>query len=246
VITGLAPGDYILTDPRNPNQTGGGTPLHLAERNTDAAPAADSTSGLAHVHIVTRPADGATPSSVSIGLVHPHSGDWIIPDADPKSEFFIEAPPGDYYFDLTSNGKVMYPRQIFSGDQAIAGSLVHLAADESRFFTLTYSEGTHALKGFVRKDGRGLPGAFILLFPTSESPDPHTFFRQQSDLDGSFDIQGIAPGAYTLLAIDGGWDIDWQHNATLARFLPLAQKIGIPDSAEKTHYLTQPVAAQPR
>lgn len=247
-IAGLAPGDYILSDPRNPNQAHGGTPLHLAERNTEAAPASDS--GLAHVHIIVHPANGSSPpSDLWVGLIHPHSADMVSGDANPKGELTLDAPPGDYFFQVEGGGKVLFPRQIQSGDsttQPLANTTFHLAPNDSRFFTIDYAEGTHTLKGIVRKDGKAFPGAFILLFPTAESADPHTFFRQQSDLDGSFNIQGLAPGAYTLLAIDGGWDLDWQHNNALARYLPSAQKIGVPDSSAETHYLTQPLLVQPR
>jgi hypothetical protein len=245
IIAGLAPCDYILSDPRNPNQAHGGTPLHLAERNTEATPTSDS--GLAHVHVIVRSADGsAAPSDLWVGLIHPHSADMVSSEANEKGEVSLDAPPGDYFFQVEGGGKVLFPRQILSGDEPVSSASLHFAADDSRFFNLTYVEGTHTLKGFARTDGKGFAGAFILLFPTSEAADPHIFFRQQSDLDGSFDIKGLAPGAYTLLAIDGGWDLDWQHNNALARFLPAAQKIGVPDSAEKIHYLTQPLAVQAR
>ncbi|MDP9051494.1 MAG: hypothetical protein M3O31_12375 [Acidobacteriota bacterium] len=243
VIAGLAPGDYMLTDPRSPNQAHGGTPLHLTEQSTEAKLAADS--GLAHVHVIARPADGSSAlSGLSVALAHSHSAEIISAEADPKGEFTLDASPGDYFFQIAGRGKALFPREILNGNQLLANSKIHLAADDSRFYTVTYAEGTHTLKGVVRKDGKGFPGAFILLFPTSEAADPHTFFRQQSDLDGSFTINGVAPGAYTLLAIDGGWDLDWQQSNALARFLPAAQKIGIPNTAEKTHFLTQSLAAQ--
>lgn len=246
VIAGLAPGDYILSDPRNPNQTASGTPLHLAERNTEATPAAESASGLAHVHIIARAADGSSsPENLSISLIRPHTSNMVVGGVD-KGEVDLDAAPGDYYFQIVGGGKVLLPRQILSGDQPIPDGNIHLAAGESRFFTVTYAEGTHTLKGFAHKNGKGFPGAFILVFPTNEAADVHTFFRQQSDLDGSFFIQDLAPGAYTLLAIDGGWDLDWQQNGVLAHYLPAAQKISIPDSSEKTHYLTQFLTVQPR
>jgi Carboxypeptidase regulatory-like domain len=245
VIAGLAPGDYILSDPRNPNQAHRGMRLHLAEQNTEAKPAADS--GLGRVHIIAHPANGSTaPSGLSVALVPPHSADIISAEPDSKGEFTLDAPPGDYFFKIEGGGKTLFAREILNGDRPLTNSTVRLAADDSRFYTITYAEGTHTLKGIVRKDGKGFPGAFVLLFPTAEAADPHTFFRDQSDVDGSFILKGIAPGAYTLLAIEGGWDIDWQEGSTLARFLPAAQKIGIPNTAEKTHFLTRPLTAQLR
>jgi hypothetical protein len=247
VITGLAPGDYILTDPRNPdNQAGGGMPLHLAERVTEAMPAA-AESGLAHVHVIARSADGASnPSNIWVALVHPHSSEMVSNHANEKGQVDLDAAPGDYYFQIEDAGKALFPQRILSGETPLADGNIHLTADSSRFFTITFAQGAHTLKGVARKDGKGFPGAFVVLFPASETADVHTFFRDQSNLDGSFSIAGVAPGAYTLLAIDGGWDLDWQGGKALARYLPAAQNIRIPDTSEKTHYLTEFLAVQPR
>ena len=45
------------------------------------------------------------------------------------------------------------------------------------------------------------------------APELHRdlFRRDQSDLDGTFTLQGIVPGRYTVLAIEGGWELDWSE-----------------------------------
>ncbi len=43
--------------------------------------------------------------------------------------------------------------------------------------------------------------------------------RDQSNSDGSFDITNVLPGAYILVGIDHGWDVNWSDPATLRRFL---------------------------
>lgn len=43
--------------------------------------------------------------------------------------------------------------------------------------------------------------------------------RDQSKTDGSFDITNVLPGAYLLVAIDHGWDVNWSDPATLRRYL---------------------------
>jgi hypothetical protein len=242
VISGLAPGDYTLTT--SPNRSSGGIPLHLAQRVTEATPAS-SESGLAHVHVIARMSDGSSPPHLWIGLVQSHATPLQPSEVDDKGHVDLDASPGDYYFQIEDGSKVLFAQKILSGEKPLPDGNIHLTADSSRFFVITVAEGTHTLKGVARKDGKGFPGALILLFPTSEAADVHTFFRQQSDLDGSFDIKGIAPGSYTLLAIEDGWDLDWQRDKALDRYLP-AQKIHIPDTAEKTHYLTEFVTVQSR
>ena len=43
--------------------------------------------------------------------------------------------------------------------------------------------------------------------------------RDQSNTDGSFNLEDVIPGDYILLAIDHGWGVNWQDAATLNRCL---------------------------
>ena len=81
---------------------------------------------------------------------------------------------------------------------------------------------------------------------SDEAGEIRTFFRQQSDHDGSFNINGIGPGIYTLLAIDDGRDLDWQQESVLSRYLPAAVTVQIPDTTDKIQTLTEPLIVQPR
>lgn len=91
------------------------------------------------------------------------------------------------------------------------------------------------------------PGIFLLLIPTGPFESaPRRFWRQQSDLDGSFSISGLASGSYTLFAIDDGWTLDWQLPHALDRYLPAAAHITIPDSTSPIISLPAPVPAQPK
>jgi hypothetical protein len=91
------------------------------------------------------------------------------------------------------------------------------------------------------------PGTFLLLIPTADLKAGHRrFWRQQSDLDGSFTIAGLAPGSYTLFAIDDGWNLSWQQTGALDRYLPAAAQITIPQNAPPTFTLPHPIPAQPK
>ena len=91
------------------------------------------------------------------------------------------------------------------------------------------------------------PGTFLLLIPTADLKAGHRrFWRQQSDLDGSFTIAGLAPGNYTLFAIDDGWNLSWQQTGALDRYLPAATQITIPENAPPTFTLPHPIPAQPK
>jgi hypothetical protein len=76
-ITGLAPGDYLLSDPRQSiSQVNAGTPLHLTE--SLASGTLPATPELTHLHVLLKTTDGSgVPNGILVGLMHAHSHDFI-------------------------------------------------------------------------------------------------------------------------------------------------------------------------
>jgi hypothetical protein len=246
-ITGVAPGDYLLSDPRATGQSDGGAPLHVDGRAVTAT--LDPAFGLAHVHVLLRSANGAAnPSNLFLSLIHRRSQTYVSQPVNEKAQADLDVSPGDYYFAVQANRETGRIVQILADSDAhrLPTNDLHLNPDDSRAFIITYAVGSHILKGVAHKDNKPFAGAFILLIPTNELHDIHDFYRQQSDLDGTWDIQGLAPGDYTLFVIDNGWDLDWNTEAVLSRYLPTAVPVHIPDASEKTHTLLHPVPVQPR
>jgi hypothetical protein len=243
VIVGIAPGDYLLTDRATFSQADSGTPIHIGDHSTEAAlpPAPD----MAHVHVVLQ-SDAKIPPRTQVVLFRTNREASASQPINEKNEATLDASPGDYSFAVFGEQRSLAVVQVQSGDRRLPSNRIHLNAHDSAFFTVTVTLRTHTLKGIARKDGKPCPGAFILLFPSNEAGDIRTSFRQQSDLDGSFDLPGLAPGTYTLLAIDNAWDLDWQHQGALSRYLPTALTVRISDAADKVQHLPNPVAVQSR
>ena len=244
IISGVAPGDYYLADARTPfGQPGDATPIHLMDRNTDAA--LPASAGRARVHVQVQSQDGgAAPKGVSIGLRR--NGAQLVPfrPLDDKGKAEIDVPPGDYYF-VVSGPRRYYVAQVHAEDKPLDGNNIHVAAGDNTSYTVAVTAGTHSIKAVATKDGKPFAGAFILMFPAGEARAIHTDFRQQSDLDGSFDLRDLPPGDYVLLAIDGGWDVNWRDPAVLARYLPASVAVHIAGDGPKTRTLDSPVPVQP-
>jgi hypothetical protein len=243
-ISGLAPGDYFLSDSRQPiNQANGGTPLHLTESIANGTLPATPES--AHLHVLLKSADGsAIPNGILVGLMRPHSFDFIARANSAKGEAKFDIAPGDYYFSLCGGSRRCFIRQILAGDQPLPSNNIHISSARDVNVTVTFAIGTHTIKGFVQRDGKPMPGAFLLLFPAEELGDIRTFIPCQSDLDGSFEFKDLTPGSYGILSIDGGWDLDWQKESVLARYLPGAVTIKVTDVPASAQILTAPILVQ--
>lgn len=249
VIAGLAPGDYVLSSSNQPNNLAeGGATLHLTDRSTDAA--LPESTGLVHVHVLVKSADGsAVPSNIMLGLVPRRTRVATYRSVITKGEVKLDAAPGDYFFSfgLGAGPRRYSIRQVLTADgQSLPDNNVHIASTADLTFTILLAAGNHTVKGVAQRDGKPIPGAFLLIFPTSEAHEIRTFFRNQSDLDGSFDFKGLAPGAYTILSIDNGWNVEWSRDVVLSRYLPAAVTFQIPDGAPETVTIPTPVPVQPK
>ena len=79
------------------------------------------------------------------------------------------------------------------------------------------SAAATSVTGFARKDQKPLAGAMIVLIPRARNPQDHAAAaqpvfaglvrRDQSDSDGSFSLMNVVPGAYTVVAIEDGWNL---------------------------------------
>jgi len=67
--------------------------------------------------------------------------------------------------------------------------------------------------------GKPAAGVMILLIPNESQNHPFRFRRDQSDSDGSFTLQEVLPGQYTLVAIENGWNQQWADPAVFKQWL---------------------------
>jgi hypothetical protein len=114
--------------------------------------------------------------------------------------------------------------------------------------TLHVAAGRGRLRGTVRSGNHSDAGSMVILVPATlgSASGLNVIRRDQSNTDGSFEITGILPGAYILVAIDHGWDMNWSDAATLERFLPHGTPLDIKPSDDlKVSLKAQSLAQSP-
>ncbi len=108
----------------------------------------------------------------------------------------------------------------------------------------TLVSGSATVSGYVRRNGTGFGGALVLLVPTDPKSSQDLYRVDQSNSDGSFQLSRVFPGNYTLVAIDGGWGLDWASRDVLAPWL--AHGLNVQVLSHPAVDLPQPVEVQAR
>jgi hypothetical protein len=126
-----------------------------------------------------------------------------------------------------------------------AGARISVA-DRPVSVGVTLARAQVNVKGFARNGSAPASGVMIVLVPSDPRDFPALVRRDQSDSDGSFELRGAAPGSYALVAIQDGWNLDWQRPDVIARYLRAGIPVNIPDQSGPELVLPQAVPVQQR
>ena len=127
-----------------------------------------------------------------------------------------------------------YVQRISATGASVQGREITFDGIHDAQLIITLASGLGQLAGLAQLDGKPKSSVMILLEPESAQDFDDDSRMDQSDSDGTFNLSNILPGKYFLMAIDGGWDLDWSDPAVLKPFQDQAQVIQIaPDDSLK-------------
>jgi hypothetical protein len=86
----------------------------------------------------------------------------------------------------------------------------------------------------------------VVLVPTEPEAMRSLARRDQSDSDGSFSLHDVAPGVYTVVAIENGWDLDWARPEVIGRYLPHGVAVTVTERSGKLVRMAESVPVQTR
>lgn len=244
-ITGVAPGRYFV---RSQNSAGQPSPdSGEVDLNTNGQELEASSNGAlanlkASVQITGMP---KIPDRLMIALLNSrHLGVAAQPvDAQGQVEF-NDLVPGQYSIVAGSPGKEYSIVQMTSQGDTPPRHVVNVEPGASLNLRLTLVTGEATVEGFAKRDGKPVAGAMIVLVPKNPESNRDLFRRDQSDLDGSFSLRSVIPGAYTVVAIEDGWDLDWSEPGVIAHYCQRGRPIQVTDRAEGVVRLNAAVEAQ--
>jgi len=139
--------------------------------------------------------------------------------ASPNGEFTFPrgVPAGSYEISIgASDGN--YLQSVTATGAKVSGRTVPIGGSEVRLSVVAAS-GVGRVEGVAVRGGKPQSGVMILLVPNDPANHVVLFRRDQSDSDGTFTLQDVVPGRYTLLALEKGWELSWSDPEVLKPFL---------------------------
>jgi hypothetical protein len=164
----------------------------------------------------------------------------------PKGEAVLEQVPAGAYDVLAWNfGKPYSVDHMTVDGVRVPGHRIKIASGSSPSVSLMLVAGNAQVQGTVMRAGKGVAGAMVVLVPKDPELHRELFRRDQSDLDGTFTLQGVVPGTYTVLAIENGWELDWSEPSVIAAYIKNAPSLEISDKSQPVN-LGEPIEVQSR
>jgi hypothetical protein len=224
-ITGVAPGSYELREGEPPHRVllnlSGSQELSL-NAGTGAATLKAAIKGFSSNELPPETRLTLTWSDTA----HPRQP--IQADIKKDACEFDYVPRGNWQLSLTSR-LVSFPilATTVNGERR-TGNGIHVG-DQSLSIEILARSAPTRIEGFATLKGKGKPGILVILVPRDPIDHSDLVRVDQSDSDGSFTFRSVAPGTYTAIALDNGWNLEWQRPEVLAPFLAGGVGVTVPD-----------------
>jgi Carboxypeptidase regulatory-like domain len=228
LLTGVAPGHYEAHY-MNPNRSDGERMQGIdVSGDMTIDPEAIGETATVAIKGLAQMSNGEPLSAeamvmlVKVGTNFGHPG-----NIDSKGVFAIdELQPGTYEVSLSSPNRT-FILAMASSNAKVNGRRLTLTGASPVNLALELGKGMGQVHGVALRGDKGLGGTMVLLIPDNPGANKVLFRRDQSDSDGTFALPQVVPGRYSLVAIDGGWDMEWSKPAVLKPYLEKAEKIEV-------------------
>ena len=227
-VSGVPPGSLSLTQ-MTPNGNTTTQRTQHVQVSTDAEiDTAQSTSSIVVSGLLKMDDASPVPQPTRVFLRNLSTGQGFTADASATGEFsFKDNPVETGSFELMVGAPDLFVRSLSSSDVRTVGRSFQIASAKDVSITINASRGTGRVTGVALRNDKPVSGAMIVLAPLDLSSNPALFRRDQSDSDGTFSLNAVVPGRYTLMAIEYGWDLEWANPEVLKKYLDRGESVEI-------------------
>jgi Carboxypeptidase regulatory-like domain len=217
-VTGIAPGAYTVRIPGSGQENPVDVNMDITEDGQELDPSKGEplSTVKATVHIA---GEETLPPQLNVALRNSKLKVVGWRQADAKGEVeFNDLAPGKYEVLVFAPQKAYSLVSISSKETEIPGHILSVTAGSSMNVSLSVVGSAMNVEGFARRNGKPFAGAMVVLVPNDPESNRTLFRRDQSDMDGSFNLLNVIPGTYTIVAIEDGWDLDWASPGVIASY----------------------------
>lgn len=147
------------------------------------------------------------------------SGMFVPGRVDEQGTFKVQPPHAGRYVVSLGNAPGYAIRTISATGAHISGRTLDLTGSEPVELTIQASEGVGTVNGIAKNGDHPISGAMVVLVPENAADNLSMFRRDQSDSDGTFTLNEVVPGHYTVIAIQNGWEMEWASPEALRPYL---------------------------
>ncbi len=227
-MRGVPPGRYVLQiESFDAGRSTRSAPITLTA-DTEFDP--DSAPAVAPIHGVVRTRGGMSLNEQAfVRLWNSRTDEVMDSRIGDKGEIYFDTDfltPGTYLV-YAMNGLNATASSLKATGAQVAGLTVQNTGGKPVELEIEMSSRLSKINGTVRRDGKPMAGAMILLVPEDAELNLPKFRRDQSDSDGTYTLRDVLPGRYWMMAIEDGWELEWANLALLKNRLEHAQKIDV-------------------
>jgi protocatechuate 3,4-dioxygenase beta subunit len=245
-VSGVPPGRYtVRATNSNSGQMEVSTDIDLARDGQELSNSRGEPLGSLKV-TVKMPGQETLPKQYFIGLQDSRLRLVAFKQGDPSGQLSFEnLVPGKYAIRFGTQTKPYSVVRTSSLAGDTPGHDVMVAPGAALDLTAVLSVGVVNIEGVVHKKDKPVAGIMVALVPKDPQANIELFRRDQSDFDGTFLLQGVIPGSYTIVAVEDAWGLDWLQPNVLARYLQHGQNLTIGELMRGSVHLPDPVEVQP-
>jgi hypothetical protein len=172
--------------------------------------------------------DGELPKRTGVMLRSDHDRHVYLIDPGDDGTFRLEEPVArDSYSLSLEPGSQLIIGSIVARGARVNGRRLEIGGSDPVQLQISCGKNPAEITGAARHGDAPAAAAMILLVPADLAGNDDRVRRDQSDSDGTFLLRGIVPGAYILMAIQDGWDIEWANPEILKPYLARGQRVDI-------------------
>jgi len=196
---------------------------------------------------VKMPGEEALPRQYALALRDSRQRTVAFRQGDTSGQVsFEDVTPGKYTIVFASPTKRYSVTRTISAAGESAGNDVNITPGITLEVTAALTGGVVRIEGVVEKKGKPVAGVMVALVPNDPEAHVDLYRRDQSDFDGTFTLEGVIPGTYTIVAVEDAWGSEWLKPGVLARYVQHGQNVIVGELMRGTVQLPDAVEVQGR